>query len=380
MSPGVYVIDEGGGLVEMTEQPYDSEALLQQLLEDYPNLLAGDQMGVSEPRRWVLVEREAGIASELEGSGRWSADHVFLDQSGIPTLVEVKRSSDTRLRREVVGQMLDYAANAVVYWPIEGVRASFEATCERRGQDPGQAVAELTGDGGYEDFWQLVRTNLHAGRVRMVFVADVIPAELQRIVEFLNEQMSSAEVFAVEIKQFVGEGRKTLVPRVIGQTAAATQTKSAAGDATTWDEESFFAKLEEEHGPDDARVARAILEWAKPRFTRIWWGKGRRSGSYFPMLDHAGESYRPIAVWTYGTVEIQFEWLQHRRPFDWPDKRLELARRLNQIPGIAIPEDSISRRPSFPLSVLVDENQLESLLQILDWVLSEIRAVRPNEA
>ena len=32
----------------------------------------------------------------------------------MPTLVEVKRSSDTRIRREVVGQMLHYAANAVV--------------------------------------------------------------------------------------------------------------------------------------------------------------------------------------------------------------------------------------------------------------------------
>ena len=42
-----------------------------------------------------------------------------------PTLVEVKRSSDTRERREVVGQMLDYAANAVVYWPIETIRARF---------------------------------------------------------------------------------------------------------------------------------------------------------------------------------------------------------------------------------------------------------------
>jgi hypothetical protein len=46
----------------------------------------------------------------------------------VPTLVEVKRSSDTRIRREVVGQMLDYAANAVVYWPLERLRATFEAS------------------------------------------------------------------------------------------------------------------------------------------------------------------------------------------------------------------------------------------------------------
>lgn len=36
--------------------------------------------------------------------------------------MEVKRSTDTRIRREVVGQMLDYAANGVRYWPAEELR------------------------------------------------------------------------------------------------------------------------------------------------------------------------------------------------------------------------------------------------------------------
>ena len=41
--------------------------------------------------------------------------------------MEVKRSGDTRIRREGVGQMLDYAANAGVYWPVEEIKAKFEA-------------------------------------------------------------------------------------------------------------------------------------------------------------------------------------------------------------------------------------------------------------
>ena len=40
---------------------------------------------------------------------RWSLDHLFVSRTGIPVLIEVKRASDTRLRREVVGQLLDYA-------------------------------------------------------------------------------------------------------------------------------------------------------------------------------------------------------------------------------------------------------------------------------
>lgn len=97
-----------GQLVELTEQAYDSEALLQKLLSDYPSLLAGDQIDSVTPRRWLLIKPEMEVPSEEDGYGRWFIDHLFLDQDGIPTLVEVKRSSDTRLRREVVGQMLDY--------------------------------------------------------------------------------------------------------------------------------------------------------------------------------------------------------------------------------------------------------------------------------
>jgi hypothetical protein len=43
-----------------------------------------------------------------------------------------------------------------------------------------------------------------------VFVADEIPVELRRIVEFINGQMDPAELLAVEIKQYVGGDSKVL--------------------------------------------------------------------------------------------------------------------------------------------------------------------------
>jgi Domain of unknown function (DUF4268) len=230
MSGGIYLIQGNGQLVKMEEQRYDSEDLLQRLLADYPDLLAGDQMVSAKPRRWLLVKREAELASEEDGSNRWSVDHLFLDQDGIPTIVEVKRSGDTRIRREVVGQMLEYAANAVVYWPVENIRAKFVARCEDAGKDADRELEDfLKGEMEAGKFWSQVETNFAAGKIRLLFVADEIPAELRRIVEFLNEQMKSAEVLAVEIKQFTGQGLKTLVPRVIGQTAEAERAKSTSG-------------------------------------------------------------------------------------------------------------------------------------------------------
>ena len=378
VSGGIYLIQDNGQLVEMTERAYDSEDLLQELLAKYPNLLAGGQIDSSVPRRWLLISREASLPSEEGGAGRWSVDHLFLDQDAIPTLVEVKRSSDTRIRREVVGQMLDYAANAVVYWPVEAIRAQFEANCEVQGLEPDQILGEFLGaDADEEEFWQKAKTNLQAGKIRMVFVADEIPAELRRVVEFLNVQMDPAEVLAVEIRQYVGEGLKTLVPRVIGQTAEAQQKKSSARrEARQWDEPSFFQELEARQGSAEAAVARKILEWAKVNMPSIWWGRGKRSGSFIPGLDHNGVWHQVIGIWTYGSLEMQFQYMQSKpsSPFADDSKRLELLRRLNEIPGVALPADSITRRPGIPLSTLKDEAVLEQFLEALAWVVQEIKA------
>src|SRR6476646_4298517 len=104
----------------------------------------------------------------------WTKDHLFLDQDAIPTLIEVKRSSDTRIRREVVGQILDYAANAVMYWPVEHLRSQFEASCTARGTDADSELGSFLGETpDIEAFWVRAKTNLQAGRIRLVFVADV---------------------------------------------------------------------------------------------------------------------------------------------------------------------------------------------------------------
>lgn len=225
MSGAIFLLN-GDDLVEMREQPYDSEDVLQTLLEKYPNLLAGDQIA-SAPLRWLLIKREAGVPAQEGGGDRWSLDHLFVDQNAVPTLVEVKRSEDTRIRREVVGQMLDYAANGVVYWPAERLRSEFVARCVALKRDADDALAESLGeDIDPEDFWGSVEQNLRSGRVRLVFVADAIPPELRRVIEFLNERMSPTEVLGIEVRQYVGEGdRKTLVPRIVGQTEEARLAK-----------------------------------------------------------------------------------------------------------------------------------------------------------
>jgi hypothetical protein len=223
----VIFVRQGEELVALAVAPYEAEAVLQELLEHHPQLLAGYEMSRSDPRRFLLVCREAPVADQF-GSGRWSLDHLFVDQDAVPTLVEVKRSSDTRIRREVVGQMLDYAANGTRYWGDGALAQLFKRTCADIGRDPAAVLQEVAGqDVDAQDFWDRAERNLRGGAVRLVFVADVIPDELATVIEFLNTRMHDTEVYGVEVRRY-GSGGGTaecFVPRLIGATAAAQAEK-----------------------------------------------------------------------------------------------------------------------------------------------------------
>ncbi len=88
----IYMLASDGKLERVPLQTWDSEMVLQKLIEDYPALLAGEQIDPDDPPRWLLVKKEAGIPDGTTSSDRWSADHLLLDQNARPTIVEVKRS------------------------------------------------------------------------------------------------------------------------------------------------------------------------------------------------------------------------------------------------------------------------------------------------
>jgi hypothetical protein len=378
MNGTIYLIDDNERLKALAETPYDSEDLLQTLLERYPALLAGDASGGAASRRWVLVAREMGVPGEDGGSGRWSLDHLFLDSEGVPTLVEVKRATDTRIRREVVGQMLDYAANGVAYWPIEEIQARLASAAEKQGRLGDDLVADLIGIEPDEvdeiaAFWMQVKSNLRAGRIRLVFVADRIPNELKRIVEFLNGQMEHAEVLAVEVRQFVGDGVRTLAPRLIGQTAEAERKKpSGARTRVYWTRDTFLKDLSERTDDQHRDLAARIIAWAEENNLLVRYGSAQKGvcGLRFP---HGGKEYSIFGIWSTGGVAVRF--VSFRGPLDAEEVRLAVRDRLLDIEGLDLSHHRLDGKPSFPLTALAGPGRLEQFLEVLDWIKSLIRSL-----
>lgn len=310
----------------------------------------------------------------------------------MPTFVEVKRASDTRSRREVVAQMLDYAANGSVFWTPEQLRNWFE------GDDPEGATDRLVTwlDPSEEEpenvadaFWQAVGTNLREGQIRLVFVADEIPASLQRLVEFLNEQMPRVEVLAVEIRQYRAAGGTAgaLVPRLIGQTARAQAKKerptSPARRSTRWTVEEVIEAVGLS-GTDDGAVARVVRDWtaAHPHI-KVTGGTGLSYPSFIVSVDSGRRTSRFRAVLAlYGSphggrpmLEVRVKRMCRTRPYNRRETRERLVADLH---GLGIPrldaEDAlIDKRPNIPLSELTD-GRVDRLLAIVDRWIEDARA------
>ena len=221
MAEKIYIRNASGQLEPLAEKPFTTEDVLQQLIANHPELLSGEQIRPDDPLRWILIKREM----QIEG---WAVDHLLLDQHARPTLVEVKRGSNREIRRNIVGQMLDYAATASSVWADHKIRQVFEESQD----EPDEIIGELLqGDDepDIDEYWERVSANLEANRLRLLFVADEIPAELERVVKFLNEQTrDTLEVLAVEVKQYPGQFGDALVSRVIGEVRQERQQPSAA--------------------------------------------------------------------------------------------------------------------------------------------------------
>ena len=291
---------------------YDSEDVLQAALADYPQVIAGLTTD-GEQTPLVLVAREISIPGTL-----FSLDHLFLDADSVPVLVEVKRASDTRIRREVVGQMLDYAANAAVNWPVRFLRETLEKQAATAGVSAQEYLAPVAGDLGEDEYWKRVETNLSRGRIRMMFVADELPESLVRIIEFCNEQMSPAEVLGVEVRQNTGgasaAGQVAYVPRVVGATSAAVVTKQASTGAK-WTRETFVAEAESRCTSAELAVVTRLLEHVDQHGVKLAWGSGvapgvggwydlngRPTGSWALSVGWGNESARPTLVLYLGDV------------------------------------------------------------------------------
>jgi len=348
---------------------------LQALLEKNYDLLPGDQIDPDEPRRWLLVKREMPVPDPATGSDRWSIDFFFVDQFGVPTFVECKRFADTRSRREIVGQMIEYAANGHHYWGKELLRQLADATAIQKGSTLDQALEALRIDEAMsvDAFFDRVQENLRQGQLRIVFFLDEAPMELRSVVDFLNRQMERSEVLLVEARQFGDGSSRIVVPSLFGYTEQARMVKRSVTVTTPserrrWDRESFFEDATSKLAQAELAAAVQLFDGALELGCEITWGTGKLNGSY--NVKHPQLAQRSLCtLYSNGELYLNFGWLnENPREEEVRERFKELV---SDRVGFRVPDNYLRRHVVIPLREWVPKTG--SFLQMLEQLVTEFR-------
>ena len=358
-----YVIQDNGSTVSMERircKKEDEE--LQNILEKNPDLLPGDQINPEDPRRWLIIEREMPVPDPASGSDRWSIDFFFADQSGMPTFIECKRYEDSRSRREVIGQMFDYAANGHYYWTKGDMRDLAEENASAKGLTLDEAIQNLQPDDnlGVDDFFQRLEDNLREGQVRLVFFLEESSMELRSVVDFLNKQMERSEVLIVEARQYLHKGTKIVVPTLFGYTEEARQVKRTvtvtSGPRKKWDEEAFFADAKSALDKGQMIALHRLFDFFQSVSDRVGWGTAKKYGSVGVFIN-AISSTRPIIyLLSNGSFYIQYGYSQRS-----DKERLfyaDLKKFVELEVGLMAPDDYEKRYPRYDIEEWVSKTDI----------------------
>ncbi len=371
----VYVIRESGETETMSRiRCRDEDRELQLILEMNADLLPGEQIDPEDPRRWLLVKREMPVPDPNTGTDRWSIDFLFADQDAIPTFVECKRFADTRSRREVVGQMLEYAANGHHYWSRDTLRDFAAEAANKRGVDLDAALANLQPTNGdqTDEYFDRMQQNLREGQLRIIFFLEESPVELRSVVDFLNRQMERSEVLLVEARQYSHGGTKIVVPTLFGYTEEARMVKrsvtvSSAAARRRWDRASYLADATKKLLPEHVHSVESLLDFCISLGSDITWGTGNRNGS-FSVKEPSACPRSLLTCYSNGDLSFNFHWLHGSEAATRARERF--AQLLSERIALRIPDGEAG--VALPAAEWV--GKLDGLLAALKQITTECRA------
>ena len=192
-----------------------SEAELQAFVQAHPSCLPIAEID-------AIFAHPVPICTELNIPMTGSIDNFMVTAGGLPVLAECKLWRNAQSRREVVGQILDYA-KALSRWSAADVQAAVRRRLGRN-DDPVPAIVRAAGHMiDDRDFNDALSANLRRGRFLLLIVGDGIREGVETIAQYLQLHAGLHFSFGlVELPLFLmPDGNRLVLPRVVARTEVA---------------------------------------------------------------------------------------------------------------------------------------------------------------
>jgi hypothetical protein len=349
----------GGSWSAPSTTTWGLEAELRDILAANPTILPG------------VADRAAAAVSELGVVGIGYVDVVVVEPDGSITVCEAKLRRNPEIRREVLGQILAYAAGlaTMTYADLD---ASWTLRAHRSLSGSVMPDADAA---DVEAFERAVGARLAAGRMRLVIAVDELTDELRSTVSFLARHTTNdLDLVALELA-FASHGEvEVLVPRVWGtELTTARRTRSAdpqrRSKKRSLDTVADVAAAVEAHNPGGGRIVESIVTRLAPRLSYLYFGSPDSSDCVVTATDPVKTHPFLVRVDQPG-IRLAFQWLR-----TLGDDRVEqLLVRLEQsrplAPAVAgVREAAYMKRPLIPFSALADPQVLDLLIQAVHEAL-----------
>ena len=229
-----------------------SEADIQALVHAYPACLHIAEID-------AMFSAPVPICTELN-TPAGAIDNFMVTPSGLPVLVECKLWRNPEGRREVVGQILDYAKE-LSRWSSSDLQREVSRRLKRDGNPLLEMVRTFDPEVDEMQFNDALTANLRRGRFLLLIVGDGIGEGVEAIAEYF--QVHSGLRFSLELVELpiyvMPDGVTRLVaPRVLARTTIVTRNIVALPDG--------YAIEEPEDAASEPDPERGALAGEQQRF------------------------------------------------------------------------------------------------------------------
>lgn len=194
-----------------------NEEWLQNALEQAPSILPTAEIApIFAPL--VCIAREVRLKTDDNNSGR--IDNLYISKHGHLVIVETKLWNNPEARREVVGQILDYAKE-VKDWDYDKLNAIYRDYHKTK-----QSLFDALVAGGHQapeseaDFIDTVNQNIRNAQFLLMIVGDGIRSGVEKIAEYMNANPDMHHRLALcELEVYdLNDGRRLIVPQLTTKT------------------------------------------------------------------------------------------------------------------------------------------------------------------
>ncbi len=276
--------------IPLTEKLFQEE-WIQKLIFENPQILPVDNLEIGFTPL-IPLGREISTSVGF-------IDNLFISSDGYLTIVETKLWRNPEAKREVVGQIIDYAKD-LTNWTFDKLNSEVK---NRNSENKGiiEAIRELEElDEEYEaKLIDNIERNLKRGRFLLLIVGDGIRESVEDMVDYLSNSaqlLFTLGLVELQVYKAITDESYIVVPNLITRTKEITRAiikienstnsivkvesnfsepkNSNTNTRTTITEVDFFDELENNTDSETAVFAKQILEQAIKSGYHIDWNSG----------------------------------------------------------------------------------------------------------